>query len=760
VVIPGPPSGPRAGAQALTAFDRCKPLSKRSAALTAPARPSTGLALILPLLAWPWYARADPAYTPDVKDIEELDLSSLLSTPEDVWTASKSEQKNYEAPAIITTVTRDQIAVWGYRSVAELLSHLLGFYVVDDHTMPNLAVRGISGGLYADSSIVKVLIDGHSVAFHSTGGNWLGPELLPLSAIERIEIVRGPASALFGADAFLGVINIKTRSAKSLSGVTAGLTGGYAGRKLATDIDVAAGAEWGPFDVLASVRRGDQDLSGLGLPASSPAPAIPAYHDGSRTAHGLDQHATTALVRLSWRPRPSATLAAFGYLSAFDRGAEFGSLLPLANGTNSAGIFAENRAAMSQQRAGALWDQTLGPRLRLMLRGSVFRGAPLDDNRVEVGSEFYYVRRQFHFRGLDVDGQLEWTPEHFPLGTLRLVAGASNLVDDEHLPSRLAIAKQPTEQAQTGQVIDAISIRQGHKTFVNAGAYLQSTWGLLPELLSLTGGLRYDHHNVYGSQLSERVGLVWSPLSTFYGKLLYGTAFKAPSPTLLHTIPSSVGDVVGNPQLAPQYVRTLELQVAIEPAEFLSLSSNVAFSVVNDKTEFVQVGINQVARNVARAATASWETMLELKYGGTLRSHLSLELQRTTRETGHDGYLGEVVGAGGGIYPALMVHAGAVVQPSGFPARAAVQASYVGRRRASDTNILLNAGRYDLPAYVMLDANLSTRGFDAFNLQRCEISFALAGKNLLGTKGPAAGFSGVDYPLGPRSFFLQTTLAF
>ena len=60
-----------------------------------------------------------------------------------------------------------------------------------------------------------MLIDGHSVAFHSTGGNWLGPELVPLSAIERIEIVRGPASALFGADAFLGVINIKTRRARA-----------------------------------------------------------------------------------------------------------------------------------------------------------------------------------------------------------------------------------------------------------------------------------------------------------------------------------------------------------------------------------------------------------------------------------------------------------------------------------------------------------------------------------------------------------------
>jgi outer membrane receptor for ferrienterochelin and colicins len=724
--------------------------------------PACILLLTLASLSTAGRAHADPAFDGggEVKDIEELDLSTLLSTPDDVWTASKTEQKNYEAPAIITTITSEQIAVWGYRSVAELLGNLLGFYVVDDHTMPNLAVRGISGGLHADSSIVKVLIDGHSVAFHSTGGNWLGPELIPLSAIERIEIVRGPASALFGADAFLGVINIKTRTGKSLSGMSARMMGGRAGQKLATDVDVSGGAEWGAFDVLASVRRADQDLSGLALPATSPAPNVPSYNTGSRTAQGQDQHATTALLRLQYRPRPSATLAVFGYLSAFDRGAEFGSLRPLAHGYNTPGIFAENRSAQSQLRAGALWQQTLGPRLRLSLRGSVFRGAPSDHNRIEVGSEFYYVRRELGFRGLDVDGQVEWAPERFPVGNLSLLAGASSFVDDEQLPSRLAVAKQATVQAGTGQIIEAISIRQPRRTFLNNGAYLQSTWGFMPDLLSLTGALRYDHHNVYGGQLSERLGLVWTPLASFYSKLLYGTAFKSPSPTLLHTVPSAVGDVVGNPSLAPQYMRTVELQCALEPNDFVSLSTNVAYSVVSDKTEFVQVGISKVARNVARAATASWETMLELKYRGMLRSSLSLELQRTRRQTGLDGYLGDVVGTAGGIYPAAVVRAGVVGQPAGFPARLAVLASYIGERAASDTNSLLNARSYDLPAYVMLDANLSTRGFDLSGKQYVEVSFALSGKNLLGVTGPAAGFAGVDFPLAPRSFFLQTTLSF
>src|SRR6202008_4063988 len=101
---------------------------------------------------------------------------------------------------------------------------------------------------------------------------------------------------------------------------------------------------------------------------------------------------------------------------------------------------------------------------------------------------------------------------------------------------------------------------------------------------------------------------------TLHAKLLFGSAFKAPSPVLLYAIPAASGDVVGNPGLEPQFVRTGELEVGWEPREFLSLSSDVAYSVLTDKTEFVQQGLNQVARNLARAATLSWETLAELKH--------------------------------------------------------------------------------------------------------------------------------------------------
>ena len=77
-------------------------------------------------------------------------------------------------------------------------------------------------------------------------------------------------------------------------------------------------------------------------------------------------------------------------------------------------------------------------------------------------------------------------------------------------------------------------------------------------------------------------------------------------------------------------------------------------------------------------------------------------------------HLADVVGAEGGIYPTVMTHAGLVVQPPRLGVRAFVLASYVGVRRPSDTNILLNGGAYTLPAYVLLDAGVSTKPLALF----------------------------------------------
>ena len=741
-------------------------ISRSGSTASAPwPRPSPGPRLapgawLLPVAVslaafWPADAFGQTEEEQLEKLVDQLDLQTLLNTPIDVWTPSKAPQKIHEAPSIVTTVTREQIMVWGYRSMAELLSHLLGFYVVDDHTSPNLVVRGQSGGLYSDSSVIKVLINGHPVSFSSTGGIGLGPELIPLSAIERVEVIRGPASALYGADAFLGLINIQTRQDEAVNGTTAWLTMGRVGSELASDVDVSLGSKRGIVEALVALRRTDQDLSGLELPPTSPAPNIPFYNRGARQSRGLDQKSTSAIATVTLRPRPGWSFGLFGYYSAMDRGSEFGSLLHLANGYNERNAFSENRVSLSQLRAGLQIGGDLSRTLRLSLRGSYFQGGTGDNNRLEVGSEYYYVRRRLGFRGGDLDAHLQWSPDV----RWTVSSGASLLLDDERLPSRIAIAKRSIGEVRAGQPIAAASVHQGSKTFFNAAAYLQTTLRTESGRLGLTGGLRYDQHNVYGGQLSRRLGLVSTLLPNLHAKLLHGSAFQAPSPFLLYAVPSASGDVVGNANLRPQYVSTFEVQLEYEPIGGLSLSTDLAYSLLDDKTEFIQQGINKVARNVTRTGSLSWENRVDAILHKRVSAFLSFELQRTVLRQGQEGYVGQIVGSQGSIYPQVMAHAGLAARVGSLPVRLAVLGSWIGARRASETNILLNRGAYTLPSYVLLDANLASEGFQILRHGDQQVSVGISGKNLLDARGPYPGFSGVDYPLAPRSFFAHLNLS-
>ena len=445
---------------------------------------------------WPTEASGQfPEISPEeARAVDQLDLKTLLETPAEVWTPAKAPQSRYEAPAIITTVTREQMEVWGYRSVAELLSNQLGFYVIDDHQSTNIAVRGNSGGLYSDSSIIKVLINGQPITFTPTGGTGLGPELIPLSAIDRVEIIRGPASSLYGADAFLGMVNIRTREGEDVNGATAWLAGGYAGERPTTDLDVSLGTTRGGLEALVAVRHNRQDLSGLALPVSSPAPRIPDYHTGPLVAEGLLQDSLSLLGTLTFRPEPKRSMGLLVHYAQRERGSEFGSIFHLAHGLNAQGVFSENRVSQDQLRIALQFEAEPSSCLRLSLRSSFFqgtageddRGGPGQDDRLEVGSEFFFVRRPLGARGVDADAHLDWTLAD----SLSLAGGASLFFDDEQLPSRIAVAKQQIEgvAVNAGEVIEPASVRQNRKAFTNVGRVRSGALAALRRTAGTDGG--------------------------------------------------------------------------------------------------------------------------------------------------------------------------------------------------------------------------------------------------------------------------------
>ncbi|MHB8874485.1 MAG: TonB-dependent receptor plug domain-containing protein, partial [Myxococcaceae bacterium] len=100
----------------------------------------------------------------ELRPIEEIDLESLLDLPT-VTASGGREQKRSLAAASVTVVTREEIGLHGWRSLAEVFASTLGFYLIDDLVHPSVGVRGVTGGLSTGTRIIKVMINGVPVSF-------------------------------------------------------------------------------------------------------------------------------------------------------------------------------------------------------------------------------------------------------------------------------------------------------------------------------------------------------------------------------------------------------------------------------------------------------------------------------------------------------------------------------------------------------------------------------------------------------------------
>jgi outer membrane receptor protein involved in Fe transport len=153
---------------------------------------------------------------PPREDLSKLNLEDLMNI--EVYSASKRVQSSSDAPSSVTVITADEIQKYGYRSLADVLESVRGFYVTYDRDYSFVGVRGF-GRLGDSNNRLLVLIDGHRINDNVFGQPYLGTEfLVDVNMIERIEIIRGPSSSLYGAAAFFAVINVITRKGSQLAG--------------------------------------------------------------------------------------------------------------------------------------------------------------------------------------------------------------------------------------------------------------------------------------------------------------------------------------------------------------------------------------------------------------------------------------------------------------------------------------------------------------------------------------------------------------
>ncbi len=677
------------------------------------------------------------------QSVDDLDLVKLLNVQ--VSTATKTSESLDEAPAVITVVTKEDIHRWGYRNVAEVLNHCVGFYSIDDGIQPNVAVRGMTGGLDSESGVIKVMIDGRSVADRTTSGNWLDAELIPLESIRQIEIIRGPASALYGADAFLGVVNIITESPDEARPVQARLLTGMTGLNASEQLDVVANARWSNLDVMIGAIGEYGSRSGLTLPSESPGANIPAYVGDRRTANNLDRRSLGLQARIGYRV-PEGHAVASLYLSGFSRGGDFAPWAQLTNRTDASGQRFGTVISEGQIRANLDTLYHLTPAVDVAWAGTYSRGGILPADRIELGSDIWYARRRTHYDGADSTVELRFIPNK----RFNVIAGVEGVDDYEALltPERINRA--------TNRPFGDTGAGDRHVNFWNVGAFVSSNLMILEPWLKLTGGVRYDDHSTYGSQVTGRAGIVSRLSKSIVMKALYGSAFKAPSPYLLYATPLGPGDVQGDPGLKPQTIHTVEYQVSYRPNAFFSATSDVSYNWLLNEAEFSPQGINLVAQNTASQTTFTWETRIDLKHYDDCAAYASWEYLYARRDLGEVGYAAQLVGNRGVVYPPYIGRLGvsaSVPTPPDLPLTIGAEGMFVGPRAAADASVLANGGQFTLPPYVTLNLFISTRNL--YLIPGHESVIALRGYNVLGTRGPDPGFSGFEYPLPPREVFLE-----
>ncbi len=431
---------------------------------------------------------ATPPQQPTEISLEEL-LKMEIPTVE---AASKYKQKITEAPASVTIIGADEVKKYGYRTLADILRSAPGLYVSYDRNYSFLGVRGFSLGDY--NNRVLLLIDGHRLNNSLSDSAFIGSEFpLDVDLIERVEIIRGPGSSLYGNNAFFGVINVITRKGRDMAGNGAEVSG-----------------EIASFDTYKGrVSYGNRFTNGLELLLSgtiydSEGHDRLFYKEFDQPAHnnGVAENADR-----------DAFKSFFGSVSFHDFSVE--------------GAF--NTRDKNNPTAQTVLDLGFNdPRLRTTDDRSFvnLKYAHEFPDVVDVTAQVYYDRHDFKanypFSGvLFTDQQAaEWwgtevqlTKHLWERHTLTL---GGEYRDDFRQEERFSSSAPGTGGSEI------LTNRQ------NYGIYLQGDFAVLTNL-HLNAGFRYDQYGDFDPAFNPRLALIYNPFGQSVFKVLYGTAFRAPN---------------------------------------------------------------------------------------------------------------------------------------------------------------------------------------------------------------------------------------
>jgi len=527
-------------------------------------------------------------------DWTDVPIEGLLDMK--VYSASRFVQDVKEAPSAVTILTASDIKTYGWRTLAEALRSLPGLYTSYDRNYTYLGSRGFlrSGDFNAR---FLLLIDGNRANDPIYDQARLGSDFaLDIDLIDRIEYVPGPGSAVYGSNAFFGVINVITKRGRDLNGwQISGEAGNYGTRK-------------------GRVSHGWKNESGAELLLS----ATNFYREGKdlfypefkvSTSDGIARHLDYDRSQNVFLKGSAGPFTVSLVHSKRTKGTPTASYEQEFNAPGSKIIDEQTLASFDFKHALSSGTELS---TRVFFNEYKFLGDFIYSNTPSTPP--HRVNRDDHaarWWGGDVKILSTSLARH------RMVAGLELQNSDPIKMDNYDVNPYLVKQAARHQNS-------------RLGVYFQDEWQLLNDFM-LNTGLRYDHNSAAsGNNLNPRLGVIYqlSPLTTI--KALYGKAYRLPNAYELYYAIEGDGGQKINPESKPEQIHSYEMVLE----QRLSASSRLRFSAFRNKVTNLITLIedpadgNYVFRNSRKATAAGLEAALEQGWRNGARLRTSYAWQR------------------------------------------------------------------------------------------------------------------------------------
>jgi outer membrane receptor protein involved in Fe transport len=525
-----------------------------------------------------------------VNPFEETDEGELFRFEEELVTvASRYAQTVRKAPSIVTLITADEIRERQYRKVSDVLRTLPGVYVWRSEEGRDLAA--IRGVISADNNKLLVLVDGVPW-YEGIYTHGFIDDFLPISNVARIEVIKGPGSAIYGTNAFTGVVNVVTFSAAELDGARVRVMGGSTTRGDAT---VSAGGRTTlgtvPTSAAAYVRLFGQTGRSLEV---TPKNRIDVTGTDPRKAVNAGVKLSLGELRLQ--------LHQVDYAHTFLFNETDTPFEAVGKAIDTFDLQYHDTFADARWRL-ALGESAVTPYAFYQRHdnpGAYFFGGDITVDPVTLEASQFFMTVDAEKRtdrlGAGADAELRPALDHVVVAgagvevvrVLRLFDLGFPAGGDPFVLNDFAVTDecgQPAGLYTNPERCAAPSLR-------NLFGYAQYTWTAAP-FLELTAGGRVDSRLPTRVAVSPRLGVLLVPNDAVTAKLLYGRAFRAPSVReLLVTVDPdpATGDYAfasGNPALSPETIDTAEAELVTAPVEGVELRADGSFSVLSNEIDKV-----------------------------------------------------------------------------------------------------------------------------------------------------------------------------